>query len=59
MWHYQRNEAYETKHRIDAYRLTPEGRCPDCATPIPGRFERFDARAQFGRRRIPVAIGVR
>jgi pyruvate formate lyase activating enzyme len=43
-------------HRIESYRLTPEGRCPDCATAIPGRFEAFDARRQFGRRRIPVAI---
>jgi pyruvate formate lyase activating enzyme len=44
-------------HRIDDYRITPEGRCPDCATPIPGRFAAFEKRAQFGRRRIPVAIG--
>jgi pyruvate formate lyase activating enzyme len=44
-------------HRIDAYRLTDEGRCPECATAIPGRFEHFEARRQFGRRRIPVAIG--
>ncbi len=44
-------------HRIDAYRLTPEGRCPDCGTAIPGRFEAFDRRRQFGRRRIPVTIG--
>jgi pyruvate formate lyase activating enzyme len=44
-------------YRIDSYRLTDDGKCPDCATPIPGRFERFDARRQFGRRRIPVAIG--
>ena len=44
-------------HRIDTYRLTADGRCPDCATRIPGRFEAFDAKRQFGRRRIPVAIG--
>ena len=43
-------------HRIDAYRLTSDGRCPDCSTSIPGRFEAFDKRRQFGRRRIPVAI---
>jgi len=43
-------------HRIDAYRLTAEGRCPDCATAIPGRFEAFDRREQFGPRRIPVSI---
>ncbi len=44
-------------HRIDGYRLTAEGDCPACGTAIPGRFEAFDARAQFGRRRIPVALG--
>src|SRR5438105_7599343 len=44
-------------HRIESYRLTPEGKCPDCDTPIPGRFEAFDAKRQFGRRRIPVAVG--
>jgi pyruvate formate lyase activating enzyme len=43
-------------HRIDAYRLTPEGRCPDCGTPIPGLFEGFDRRRQFGPRRIPVRL---
>jgi pyruvate formate lyase activating enzyme len=42
-------------HRIAAYRLTPEGRCPDCGTAVAGRFEAFDR--QFGRHRIPVAIG--
>jgi pyruvate formate lyase activating enzyme len=44
-------------HRIEAYRLTADGRCPECATSIPGRFEAFDVKSQFGRRRIPVAIG--
>jgi pyruvate formate lyase activating enzyme len=43
-------------HRIEAYRLTDEGRCPGCGTQIPGRFERFDAKRQFGRRRIPVSL---
>ncbi len=46
-------------HRIEAYRLTAEGKCPQCATQIPGRFGKFDLSRQFGRRRIPVAIGVR
>jgi pyruvate formate lyase activating enzyme len=44
-------------HRIESYRLTAAGQCPDCRTAIPGRFEAFEARRQFGRRRIPVAIG--
>jgi pyruvate formate lyase activating enzyme len=44
-------------HRIDAYRVTAEGKCPKCATAIPGLFESFSAREQFGRRRIPLAIG--
>lgn len=44
-------------HRIEKYRLTPEGACPDCGTAIAGRFEAFSVREQFGRRRIPVSIG--
>jgi pyruvate formate lyase activating enzyme len=44
-------------HRIEKYRVTPEGACPDCGTAIAGRFESFSLREQFGRRRIPVAIG--
>jgi len=44
-------------HRIEKYRLTPSGACPDCGTAIAGRFEAFNVREQFGRRRIPVAIG--
>jgi pyruvate formate lyase activating enzyme len=43
-------------HRIDAYRLTAEGKCPDCGCAIAGRFGHFDLRRQFGRRRIPVAL---
>ena len=43
-------------HRIESYRLTPEGSCPDCGTRIPGRFEVFDAKRQWGRRRIPVMM---
>ena len=41
-------------HRIDSYKLTPESKCPRCATTIAGEFELFEE--QFGRRRIPVAI---
>jgi pyruvate formate lyase activating enzyme len=43
-------------HRIESYRLTDEGKCPGCGTAIPGRFERFDAKRQFGRRRIAVTF---
>ncbi|MBX9810927.1 MAG: AmmeMemoRadiSam system radical SAM enzyme [Burkholderiales bacterium] len=41
-------------YRIDEYRVTPDGRCPDCATPIAGRFGAF--KRAFGPRRIPIAI---
>jgi pyruvate formate lyase activating enzyme len=44
-------------YRIDRYRVTADGRCPECAAAIPGRFEAFDLKKQFGPRRIPVAIG--
>ncbi|HTP94431.1 MAG TPA: AmmeMemoRadiSam system radical SAM enzyme [Burkholderiales bacterium] len=42
-------------HRILKYRLTPDGRCPSCSTPVAGHYEEFSG--QFGRKRIPVAIG--
>jgi pyruvate formate lyase activating enzyme len=42
-------------YAIESYQLTDEGRCAQCATPIPGRFGRFGK--PFGRRRIPVTIG--
>ena len=45
--------------RIVSYRLADDGRCPDCGTAIPGEFERFDIRRQFGRRRIPVRLALR
>jgi len=41
-------------YRIDDYRLTPDGHCPDCQTLIAGHFEKFTR--QFGNRRIPIAI---
>ena len=41
-------------YRIDDYRLTPDGHCPDCHAPIAGRFETF--KGAFGPRRIPLAI---
>ncbi len=43
-------------YRIEKYRLTPEGACPDCGASIPGRFEAFEAKRQFGPRRIPVRL---
>ena len=44
-------------HRIKSYRLTDEGRCPDCGASIPGWFGHYVASQAFGRRRIPVTIG--
>ncbi len=44
-------------HQINAYDVTPDGRCPHCATAVAGAFETF--RGQFGRRRIPVVINRR
>ena len=44
-------------YQIVQYRLTPQGHCPDCGTPVAGRFEAFSG--QFGRRRIPLAINMR
>lgn len=39
---------------IKQYRLTPEGRCPDCGAAVAGRFS---AQAgTFGRKRIPISI---
>jgi pyruvate formate lyase activating enzyme len=43
-------------HRIDGYRLGPDGKCPDCGTPVAGRFQAFDPKRQFGPRRQPIAI---
>ena len=41
-------------YRIDEYRLTPDGRCPQCAAAIAGRFGPFSR--PFGNRRIPIAM---
>jgi pyruvate formate lyase activating enzyme len=41
-------------YRIEDYRLTTDGHCPDCQTQIAGHFEKF--KRQFGNRRIPIAI---
>ncbi len=42
-------------HLIESYRLTEDGHCPDCGQAIAGRFGKYAG--QFGRRRIPVALG--
>ncbi|MBI2748476.1 MAG: AmmeMemoRadiSam system radical SAM enzyme [Burkholderiales bacterium] len=42
-------------YQIQSYRLTEDGRCPVCRTAVPGRFG--PKAGNFGRRRIPVAIG--
>ena len=44
-------------YRIEGYRLTADGHCPDCGTAIAGRWQPFEIRRQFGPRRIPVTIG--
>jgi pyruvate formate lyase activating enzyme len=41
-------------YAIKQYRLTQDGRCPQCSTLIAGQFEKFSG--QFGPRRIPIAI---
>lgn len=41
-------------HELTAWRLTPQGACPDCGTPLPGRFETRPGK--WGRRRQPVRM---
>ena len=43
-------------HRIEDYRLTADGACPECHGPLAGRFERFGV--SFGPRRIPIRLGI-
>jgi pyruvate formate lyase activating enzyme len=42
-------------YRIDEYRITADGKCPECRTPVAGRYARTFGKP-FGPRRIPVAI---
>jgi pyruvate formate lyase activating enzyme len=42
-------------YRIDKYRVTAQGHCPDCGLHLAGRFD--TQAGHFGRRRIPIAIG--
>jgi pyruvate formate lyase activating enzyme len=45
-------------YRIDEYRVTGDGKCPDCGVAIAGRYApQFST--PFGQRRIPVRIGGR
>ena len=41
-------------YRIEDYRLTADGHCPDCQTRVAGHFEKFTR--PFGNRRVPIAI---
>jgi pyruvate formate lyase activating enzyme len=41
-------------YRILQYRITADGCCPDCASPVAGRFGNFGT--AFGNRRIPLRI---
>jgi len=41
-------------YRIDGYRVTPDGKCPDCGGVVAGRYEKF--KRAFGPKRIPIAI---
>jgi pyruvate formate lyase activating enzyme len=42
-------------YRVGDYRLTDDGRCEECGTPCPGRFD--GPPGAWGRRRIPVRLG--
>jgi pyruvate formate lyase activating enzyme len=41
-------------YKLEAYRLTAEGRCPDCGVEVAGHFDA--APGNFGRRRVPVTL---
>lgn len=42
-------------YQINDYRLTGSGHCPDCGSPVAGRFD--PKCGHFGRHRIPVMLG--
>jgi pyruvate formate lyase activating enzyme len=41
-------------YRLGAYRLTPQGRCANCDTPLPGVFD--TAPGTWGPRRLPLRL---
>ncbi|WP_025917935.1 AmmeMemoRadiSam system radical SAM enzyme [Herminiimonas sp. CN] len=41
-------------YQIEQYRLTEDGRCPDCSATVAGHFA--ERAGRFGRMRIPIAI---
>ena len=41
-------------YQINTYAVTPEAKCPQCATTISGAFDIYNG--QFGRKRVPVSI---
>ncbi|HLO79187.1 MAG TPA: AmmeMemoRadiSam system radical SAM enzyme [Magnetospirillum sp.] len=41
-------------HELTAWRLTPDGACPDCGTPLAGVFEAQPG--TWGRKRLPVRL---
>jgi pyruvate formate lyase activating enzyme len=41
-------------YEIGRYRVTPEGKCPDCGAALAGHFEKTAGR--FGRRRLPLRV---
>jgi len=41
-------------YRLGAYRLTSDGRCMDCGTPIPGKFDATPG--TWGPKRLPIRL---
>jgi pyruvate formate lyase activating enzyme len=41
-------------YRIEDYKVTSDGKCPNCSKALPGRFEAFTR--SFGQRRIPLFL---
>ncbi|WP_245703006.1 AmmeMemoRadiSam system radical SAM enzyme [Raineyella antarctica] len=42
-------------HTVQRYRITSQGRCPECRAVLPGAFD--DRPGDFGARRIPIRLG--